>query len=104
MRRCAVLCGVGGGGEYLLGAGKSFDLFTHDINAAVVGGIQLEDHLTQILRAIDLAGESKDSGSFTGARGTVEEEVRESFMLNETVDGRKDVLVPGNILQCVRAI
>ena len=47
---------LGGGGEDLFGAGEGLDLFADDVDAAVVGGVEFEDHLAHVLWSVDLAG------------------------------------------------
>ena len=47
----------------------------HDVDAAVVGRVQLEHHLPHVLFAVDVPGEGKDRGGFACAGGPVEEEV-----------------------------
>jgi hypothetical protein len=66
-------------GEYLFCGCESLDLFADNINATVVGGIQFQDHLANVLWAVDLAGECEDGRGFTCPRWTVEEEMRESL-------------------------
>jgi hypothetical protein len=55
----------------LLRAGKGFDLFADDIDTAVIGGVELENHLPHVLGTIDSAGEGKDRGRFACTRRTV---------------------------------
>lgn len=47
--------------EDLLRARERLDLLAHDIDAAVVGGVQLENHLAHVGGAVDAAGEGEDS-------------------------------------------
>jgi hypothetical protein len=60
-------------------------LFAHDIDASVVGGIELQDHLAHVVVAVDVAGEGEDGGGFTRAGGSVEEEVGEAVGFDEFV-------------------
>ena len=66
-------------GENLFGRGEGLYLFTDNINATVVGGIQFQDHLADVLRPVDLASECEDCGCFARARWTVEQEMREAL-------------------------
>ena len=66
-------------GENLFGRGEGLYLFTDNINATVVGGIQFQDHLADVLGPIDFASEGEDRGCFARARRTVEQEMGESL-------------------------
>lgn len=46
--------------EDLARACKCLDLLTDYVNATVIGGIKLEDHLPHILRAVDAACKRED--------------------------------------------
>jgi len=45
--------------EDLAGTCKSFDLFSDDVNASVIAGIEFEDHLLVVF-AVDFTGDSQD--------------------------------------------
>ena len=66
-------------GEDLLRAGEGLDLFADDIDTAIIGGIELEDHLAHVLGAIDSARESEDSRCFSCSWRTVEKEMGKSL-------------------------
>jgi hypothetical protein len=40
--------------------GERLDLLAHDVDATVVRGVQLQHHLTHVLRAIDASGKCED--------------------------------------------
>ena len=86
-----------GRGENLFCAGECFDLLTDDFDASIVGGIELQYHLSHVLCAIDVTGKCEDSGGLSGAWGPVEEEMRESVVFYETIDGAEDVGMPRDI-------
>jgi len=58
--------GIGSGahGEDLLRAGKSLDLFADNVDAAVIGGVEFENHLAHILGAIDSACQGENGRRF----------------------------------------
>lgn len=68
-------------------------MFADDIDTAVIGGVELEDLLSDILSSVDFAGEGKDSGGFSGAGGAIKEEVREAVGFDEAVDGLENIFV-----------
>lgn len=68
---------LGPRGEDLSGGGEGLDLLADDVDASVVGCVQLQDHLAHVFDAIYAAGEGEDGGGFAGAGGAVEEEVRQ---------------------------
>lgn len=84
-------------GEYLLGRCEGLDLLAHDVNATVVGGVQLQDHLSHVVGAIDAAGERKNRRGLSCTRGTVQKEVREAIGVDELVDCGEDVLVARDV-------
>lgn len=55
--------------------GKCLDLIAHDVDTAVVGGVQLQDHLPHVLDAIDAPCQCEDRGGLARAWRTVEKEV-----------------------------
>ena len=81
----------------LLGRRKRLDLLAHDVDAAVVGGVELEDHLPHVLRAVDVARQREDCRSLSSTGGPVEEEVGEAVCRDEFVEGREDVLVARDV-------
>jgi hypothetical protein len=93
-----------GGREDLPRAGERLDLLAHDVDAAVVGGVELENHLAHVLDAVDAARESEHGGGLAGAGGAVEEEVGEAVGFDEAVDGGDDVLVAGDVFEGVGAV
>ena len=68
---------LGGGyrAEDLLGGGEGLDLLAHDVDAAVVGGVEFEHHLPHVLDAVDVPGEGEDGGGLACAWGTIEEKM-----------------------------
>ncbi len=62
---------------------ECFDLLTHDVNAAVVGSVELEDHLSHVFGAVDTTGKSKNCRRFSSAGGTVEEEMGEALEISQ---------------------
>ena len=62
------------------------DLLPHDADAAVVRGVELEDHRGHRGRAVQGAGDGEDGGGLSRARGAVEEEVREAVLGDEAAD------------------
>lgn len=85
--------------EDLLGAGKGLDLLAHHVDAAVVGGVELEDHLPHVGGAVDAPREGEDRRRLARAGGAVEEEVGEAVGLDELVDGGEDVLVAFDVVE-----
>jgi hypothetical protein len=65
--------------------GELPDLIPDDVNAAVVGGVELED-LFSVVGTIDSPGESEDRGCFAGSGGSVEEEMRKTAFGYEVFD------------------
>ena len=55
---------------------EGLDLFSHDINASIVAGIELEYHLTHVLGSINPPREGEDCGCFASTGRTIEEEMR----------------------------
>lgn len=68
----------GGRAEDLFRAGEGLDLLAHDIDTAVIRGVELENHLPHA-RAVYTTCESEDRGGFSCAGRTVEEEMGESL-------------------------
>lgn len=104
IRRHRLGPGLGGGREDLPRAGERLDLLAHDVDAAVVGGVELEHHLPHVLDAVDAPGQCEDGGGLAGAGGAVEEEVGEAVGFHEAVDGGDDVLVAGDVFEGVGAV
>jgi hypothetical protein len=105
-----VLRDLGGGllglaeAEDLLGGGEGADLLADDVDAAVVGGVQLQDHLAHVLGAVDAAGESEDGGGLARSWWAIEQQVRQAVRFDEAVDSLQDLMVPGDVVQCVRTV
>lgn len=72
-------------------------MLAHDVNATVVGGVQLQNHLSHVVGAIDAAGEGKDRRGLSCTRWTVQKEVREAVGVDELVDCGEDILVARDI-------
>lgn len=104
VRRHRLRPGLGQGGEDLPRAGEGLDLLAYDVDAAVVGGVELENHLSHVFDAVDAPGQREDGGGLAGAGGAVEEEVGESVGFDEAVDGGDDVLVTGDVFEGVGAV
>ena len=66
-------------GEDLFCGCEGLDLFADNLDATVVRGIQFQDHLANVLRAVDLASECEDGRCLACTRWAVEEEMRESL-------------------------
>ena len=91
-------------GEDLLRARVCLDLLPHDVDATVVGGVQLKNHLSNVLDAVDASCQCKDSGRLARAWWAVEEEVGEAVCVDELVDSCEDVLVAGYVVEGVGAV
>jgi hypothetical protein len=61
--------------EDLLCGGEGLDLLAHDVDATVVGGIELEHHLAHVLGTVDATGEGEDGRRLACARRAVEQQV-----------------------------
>lgn len=59
--------------------GKSLDLFSNDIDPAIIAGVEFENHLTHVFRTVDSSSKGEDSGCFAGAGWAVQEEMREAL-------------------------
>jgi len=79
-------------------------LFSYNLDTSIIRSVQLEHHLPHIFRAIDSPRECQNSGSLSGARRAVEEEVGEAVGVNKAVYGCEDVLVAGDVFEGVGAI
>ncbi len=49
------------------------DLASDDIDTAIVGRVELEDHRVELLRVVDLFGARQDCGRFTRSRWSIEQ-------------------------------
>ena len=54
-------------------------MLAHDVDASVVGGIELKDLLAVALGAIYLSGKGEDCGGFSSTRRAIEEEMRKTL-------------------------
>lgn len=70
----------------LLSAAETLDLLTHHVDATVIGGIQLEDHVLIFVRSIEVLCNGNDARSLTRARRTVEKQVRHLSSVNKLLD------------------
>ncbi len=55
--------------------GKGLDLFPNDVNASVIAGVQLQNHLSHVLGPVYPSRQSEDGGRLPGTRRAVEEEM-----------------------------
>lgn len=83
--------------EDLFGRRKCLDLLAHDINATIVGGVELEDHLAHVVGAVDSTGKGKYGGSLSCSRRAVKEEMWQAICVDEFVYGREDVFVTRDV-------
>lgn len=60
------------GAEDLFRAGKSFDLFTDDIDTTVIRSIKFKHHLSHVFGTVYLSGKSEDCTCFPCPWRTVE--------------------------------
>lgn len=56
--------------------GKSLDLFSDDINATIITGVQLQHHLPHILGAIYPSCEGEDGRGLAGSGRSIQEKMR----------------------------
>lgn len=91
-------------GEYLFGGSERLDLLAHNVDAAVVGGVELEHHLSHVVLAVYAPGEGQDGRRLPGAGGAVEQEVWQPIRVDEFVDGCEDVLVARDVAQRHRPV
>lgn len=68
---------VPAGGARKLHPREVFDFLADDADAALVGGVELEDAGGEEGGAVEGAGEGEDGGGFAGAGGPVVEHMRE---------------------------
>ena len=71
--------------EHGLGAGEVHDLLAHDADAAVVRGVELQDHAAEGV-AVHLAGHRQDRGGLPRAGGAIEEHVGEPVLVHQPLD------------------
>lgn len=64
---------------------KILDLLAHNVDAAVVRSVELEDHLWATV-AIHLVGERQDGGCLAGAWGTIQQQVRQAVGIQQALD------------------
>ena len=53
--------------------GKGLDLFPHHIDASIVASVQLQHHLSHILRPVDSTRQGEDGRRLAGSGGAVEQ-------------------------------
>ena len=71
--------------EDALGAGKVLDLLTHDVDAALVGRVELKRHRAR-RGAVQRARQRQNRGRLACAGGAVEQQVRQPVLLREARD------------------
>lgn len=69
----------GYGAEDLLRRCERLDLFSYNLDASVVGCVQFEDLLSDVVSAVDVTCEGENCRCLSGPRRAVEEEVGKSL-------------------------
>ena len=80
-------------------ARKVFDLFAHDADSALVGGVEFEDAGFDQFGAVELFGEGEDGGGFACAWWAVEEHVGEVGGLEGAAEDGDGVVLGGDIVE-----
>jgi hypothetical protein len=79
---------------------KVLDLFSNDVDASFVRGVELETVVAHARRRlVDLAGDGEDGRGLACAGRAVKEEVREAIERDELVNRRDDVAVRNDVVQ-----
>lgn len=65
---------------------KVQDLAAHDVDAAIVGRIQLQHHRAELNGRVQLAGAGQNRAGFASARWPVEQQMRQLVLVDEFVD------------------
>ena len=91
------------GTEHVACARKRLDLAADDVDAAVVGRIQLQ-HMTAIRRAVQTRSEGHDRRRLAGAGRPVEEEVGQLMRVDEPLERRRNVLVRQHLIERRRPV
>jgi len=90
--------------EDLLRRGERLDLFAHDVDAAVVRRVQLQNHLPHVIHPVYPPGQREYGRGLAGAGGAIEKQVRQPVGVDKLVDGCEDVLMSRDVGQGRRSI
>ena len=87
--------------EELAGAGELLDLVADDVDAAGVGGVELEGHGRVGLGPVHALGGGNDGRRLAGARRAVEEKMGQVVIVDELGEDGNDVLVRHQVFETV---
>ena len=87
--------------EELAGAGELLDLVADDVDAAGVGGVELEGHGRVGLGPVHALGSGNDGRRLAGARRAVEEKMGQVVIVDELGEDGNDVLVRHQVFETV---